>query len=55
MATGTGVARNAERLEVASLDTHCRQLPMTATGKKMQFRVREMAIVDAAAGLLARR
>ena len=29
-------------------------LPMTATGKKMHFRVRETAIADAAAGLLER-
>jgi acyl-CoA synthetase (AMP-forming)/AMP-acid ligase II len=29
-------------------------LPMTATGKKMHFRVRESAIADAAAGLLER-
>jgi acyl-coenzyme A synthetase/AMP-(fatty) acid ligase len=29
-------------------------LPMTATGKKMHFRVRESAIADEAAGLLAR-
>jgi acyl-CoA synthetase (AMP-forming)/AMP-acid ligase II len=29
-------------------------LPMTATGKKMHFRVREAAIADAAAGLLER-
>jgi acyl-CoA synthetase (AMP-forming)/AMP-acid ligase II len=29
-------------------------LPMTATGKKMHFRVRESAIADAASGLLER-
>ncbi len=29
-------------------------LPMTATGKKMHFRVRESAIADEAAGLLDR-
>jgi acyl-CoA synthetase (AMP-forming)/AMP-acid ligase II len=29
-------------------------LPMTATGKKMHFRVREQAVADDAAGLLVR-
>jgi len=29
-------------------------LPMTATGKKMHFRVAEMAVTDDAAGLLVR-
>jgi acyl-CoA synthetase (AMP-forming)/AMP-acid ligase II len=29
-------------------------LPMTATGKKMHFRVAEQAVTDAAAGLLTR-
>ena len=29
-------------------------LPMTATGKKMHFRVAEMAVADEAAGLLER-
>lgn len=30
------------------------RLPMTATGKKVHCRVREMAVSDAAAGLLQR-